>query len=95
MATTQEALEPSSPERDSWYAVDPAEVVARLGVDVVTGLSGTEAAERLARDGPNMLPVEQPPSSLRRFLGEYTSYMQLILVGAAVVSPGGSGYPKL
>ncbi len=86
MATTPEALEPSSPERDRWYAVDPAEAVSRLGVDVVTGLSGTEAAERLARDGPNMLPVEQPPSSLLRFLGEYTSYMQLILVGAAVVS---------
>jgi Ca2+-transporting ATPase len=27
-----------------------------------------------------------PPSPLRRFLAEYTSYMQLILVGAAIVS---------
>jgi Ca2+-transporting ATPase len=30
--------------------------------------------------------VEQPLSPLRRFLAEFTSYMQLILVGAAVVS---------
>ena len=41
---------------------------------------------RLRRDGPNALPVEKPPSTLRRFLAEYTSYMQLILVGAAIVS---------
>ena len=47
---------------------------------------GAEAATRLAADGPNALPVEQPPSPLRRFLAEYTSYMQLILVGAAIVS---------
>jgi Ca2+-transporting ATPase len=41
---------------------------------------------RRTHDGPNALPVEQPPSTLRRFLAEYTSYMQLILVAAAVVS---------
>ena len=41
---------------------------------------------RLRRDGPNALPVEQPPSAIRRFLAEFTSYMQLILVGAAIVS---------
>ena len=83
MANTQD---PPSSGDQQWYAVDPAEVVAKLGVNVDAGLSGNEAAERLERDGPNMLPVEQPPSRLRRFLAEYTSYMQLILVGAAVVS---------
>ena len=58
----------------------------RLGVVPESGLSQSEAARRLAADGPNALPVEQPPSPLRRFLAEFTSYMQLILVGAAVVS---------
>ena len=51
-----------------------------------SGLSAAEASERLKRDGPNALPVEEPPSAVRRFLAEFTSYMQLILVGAAVVS---------
>jgi P-type Ca2+ transporter type 2C len=69
-----------------WYARSPEEVAAAFGVDVSSGLSGAKAAELLASHGPNALPVEQPPSPLRRFLAEYTSYMQLILVGAAVVS---------
>ena len=51
-----------------------------------SGLPGAEAAARLTRDGPNALPVEQPPSALHRFLAEFTSYMQIILVAAAIVS---------
>jgi Ca2+-transporting ATPase len=69
-----------------WYAVEPAQLATELGVDPDSGLSTAEAASRLARDGPNELPAEQPPSAIRRFLAQYTSYMQLILVGAAVVS---------
>ena len=30
--------------------------------------------------------MEEPPSAIRRFLAQFTSYMQLILVGAAIVS---------
>ncbi len=86
MATVQETVEPRPPVDERWYALDPAEIVAKLGVVVETGLSGEEAETRLRRDGPNALPVEQPPSAIRRFLAQYTSYMQIILVGAAVVS---------
>jgi P-type Ca2+ transporter type 2C len=69
-----------------WYARSPEEVAAAFGVDVSSGLPGAKTAELLASHGPNALPVEQPPSPLRRFLAEYTSYMQIILVGAAIVS---------
>jgi P-type Ca2+ transporter type 2C len=86
MATAEGLRESSSPSRDRWYALDPAQVVAQLGVVVETGLPGDEAAARLERDGPNALPVEQPPSAIRRFLAEFSSYMQIILVGAAIVS---------
>ena len=86
MATMEEAAEPRSQADERWYALDPTVIVAKLGVGVDTGLSGDDAANRLRRDGPNALPVEQPPSAIRRFLAEYTSYMQIILVGAAVVS---------
>ena len=71
---------------ERWYALDPDDVAHVLGVVLESGLSQSEAARRLATDGPNALPVEQPPSPLRRFLAQFTSYMQLILVGAAVVS---------
>jgi P-type Ca2+ transporter type 2C len=69
-----------------WYALDPKDIATRLGVNVNSGLSAAEAAERLRRDGPNALPEEKPPSKVRRLLGQYTSYMQIILVGASVVS---------
>ena len=74
------------PAEQRWYALEPADVANTLGVDVDSGLSAAEAAERLKRDGPNALPEEKPPSRLRRLLGQYTSYMQIILVAASVVS---------
>jgi P-type Ca2+ transporter type 2C len=86
MATTEEVSERPAPADGRWYALEPQAVASRLGVVPESGLSAAEAANRLTRDGPNQLPVEQPPSNLRRLLAEYTSYMQLILVGAAVVS---------
>ena len=84
MATVEETRSVSVGQH--WYAVDPADVAGRLEVAVDSGLSADEAAKRLSRDGPNALPVEQPPSAIRRLLAEYTSYMQIILVGAAIVS---------
>ncbi|HUO48486.1 MAG TPA: HAD-IC family P-type ATPase, partial [Acidimicrobiales bacterium] len=71
---------------EHWFALDPADVARRVGADVEQGLSQPEAETRLQRYGPNALPSEKPPSALHRFLGQYTSYMQLILVGASVVS---------
>ena len=86
MAVTQESDERSASADERWYALDPADVVGKVKVNLDSGLSVDDAAERLKRDGPNTLPVEEPPSALHRFLGEYRSYMQLILVGASVVS---------
>jgi Ca2+-transporting ATPase len=50
------------------------------------GLSVERAAELLDRHGPNTLPVEQPVPGWRRLVRQYRSYMQMILLGAAVVS---------
>ncbi len=74
------------PDGGQWYAVEPAAVLDKFQVAVDAGLSTREVQWRLERDGPNALPVEQPPSVLRRFFSEYTSYMQIILVGATIVS---------
>jgi Ca2+-transporting ATPase len=69
-----------------WYARSPDEVAAALDVDPASGLSSARAAELLRANGPNALPEEKPKPGWRRFLDQYRSYMQLILVGAAVVS---------
>jgi Ca2+-transporting ATPase len=73
-------------EDERWYAREPAAVAEAHGVDPDAGLRAAEADERLRRDGPNALPTEAAVPGWRRFLDEYTSYMQMILVGAAVVS---------
>ena len=86
MTTTDSASTRPVPAEQRWYALEPADVASRLGVNVDSGLSAAEAAERSKRDGPNALPEEKPPSSLRRLFAQYTSYMQIILVAASVVS---------
>src|SRR3954453_5437318 len=70
----------------SWYARSPGELASSLGVDPPVGLTSQAAAERLRRHGPNELPEEKPEPQWRRFLDEYRSFMQIILVGAAAVS---------
>ncbi|ANW16886.1 cation-translocating P-type ATPase [Streptomyces clavuligerus] len=69
-----------------WYTRSPQEVATALGVDPAAGLPADRVAALLAATGPNALPEEKPPPGWRRFLGQYRSYMQLILVAAAVVS---------
>ncbi|WP_327266024.1 HAD-IC family P-type ATPase [Streptomyces sp. NBC_01232] len=71
---------------DGWYARSPEEVVAAFGVDTAAGLSAARAAELLAANGPNALPEERRTPAWRRFLAQYRSYMQLVLVVAAIVS---------
>src|SRR5262245_1428980 len=70
----------------SWYSRSPEAVAAALEVDPATGLPATAAVERLHRDGPNALPEEKPKPGWQRFLEQYRSYMQIILVVAAGVS---------
>src|SRR5277367_5808121 len=69
-----------------WYALSPDEVSAALGVDPAVGLPATRADELLSAHGPNALPEEEPERGWRQFLRQYRSYMQIILVAAAIVS---------
>ncbi|MFI8103240.1 cation-translocating P-type ATPase [Streptomyces sp. NPDC086023] len=71
---------------DDWYARTPAEVLGAFGVDPEAGLSAERAAELLRAHGPNALPEERRIPAWRRFLAQYRSYMQLVLVAAAIVS---------
>ena len=86
MAVQTETAGPPAAAGRNWYACTPEDVAAAVGVDPGVGQSAAQAADLLAKNGPNSLPEEKPPPGWRRFLGEYRSYMQIILVAAAVVS---------
>jgi len=70
----------------SWYARSPDAVAKAFSVDPDIGLSAARAAELLSANGPNALPEEKSKPGWQRFLDQYRSYMQIILVAAALVS---------
>jgi len=50
------------------------------------GLTGTEAAKRLARSGPNELRAERQKSKIRIFLEQFADFLVILLIAAAAVS---------
>ena len=83
---TSQVSSRTKPAATRWYALSPEDVAGQLGVDAAGGLTAATAAERLQQNGPNALPAEKTVPGWRRFLDEYRSYMQIILLIAAVVS---------
>ncbi len=71
---------------EKWYALSPEDVASRLTVDPASGLSAAKAAELLKTNGLNALPAEKSPPAWHQFVAQYKSYMQIILVGAAIAS---------
>ena len=70
---------------DKEYSRSPQEVLDALGSSP-TGLTEEQAAERLAKHGPNKLKEAEKPSVLQRFLAQLKDPMLLILLAAAAVS---------
>jgi Ca2+-transporting ATPase len=86
-ALSEPAGRPTKPATDAqWYSLTPEEVASRLRVDPATGLTAAEATQRLQTYGPNALAEAKPEPVWRRFLKQYREYMQIVLVGAALVS---------
>ncbi|MGE3664617.1 MAG: cation-translocating P-type ATPase [Pseudonocardia sp.] len=70
----------------AWYARSPEETAQALAVDPAQGLPAATVADRLRANGPNALPEEKAKPGWLRFLDQYGSYMQIILLVAAAVS---------
>ena len=51
----------------NWYACTPEDVAAAAGVDPGVGRSAAQAADLLAKNGPNSLPEEKPRPGWRRY----------------------------
>jgi Ca2+-transporting ATPase len=73
-------------ERDRWWARAICDVEEALGTDGRAGLSPVESARRLARDGPNEIDEEAPPSAGAMVVRQLTGAVVLVLIAAAVVA---------
>lgn len=86
---SHQAILPSSQvvlPHSSWHLLSPGDVAAQLAVDPDAGLTTEEAARRIAQYGLNDIR-ERPPRPLwRMFLDQFTDFMILVLIGAAIVS---------
>ena len=84
VATTTPAT-PAEGQSD-WYGLSADDVCRQLDVVPAAGLSSAEVLARRERYGPNKLAEEAKEPAWKTFLRQYRDLMQLVLVGAAVVS---------
>ena len=75
-----------TPPEMRWYGLSPEETAAKLQVDAAKGLSAADVKERREKYGPNQLAGKKKVPGWQRFLGQYRDFMQILLVGAAVVN---------
>ncbi len=73
-------------EQLKWYSMTPEAVAQQLKVDPAQGLSAAEAQQRLQQYGPNVLAARKKESGWQAFLRQYRDFMQILLVGVAVIS---------
>ena len=76
------------PPPTAWHTVSPALALSALQTDATRGLSEAEAAARLHRDGPNVLPAPRPAHPVVVFLRQFRSPLVYVLLAAAVLSLG-------
>ena len=66
--------------------VDAAEAASSLGVDPASGLSSAEAADRLARVGPNRLEAAAQVPTWRKLLAQFADPLIYLLLVAIAIS---------
>jgi Ca2+-transporting ATPase len=87
-ASTAERTAPAEAPRDetAWHARTAEEACAQLRVNPETGLEEVEVERRRAQYGQNKLAEAKKEPGWRAFLRQYRDLMQLVLLGAAIVS---------
>lgn len=69
-----------------WYKKSIEKVLSELIVDPVMGLDEKEVKERLNTYGANELQEEGGTTFLSKLIGQFSDFLVLILIGAAIVS---------
>jgi len=70
----------------NWHRLDTQEVAAHFGTGLETGLANGEAGRRLAKHGANVLAEGARRSPWLMLAGQFTDFMILVLLAAAVVA---------
>src|SRR6478672_8626628 len=82
---TAPAPEPAT-DAPAWHTLTREAAAQELGVAPDQGLSDAEAAERLAQYGPNKFAETTTEPRWHAFLRQYRDPMQIVLLGAGVIS---------
>jgi len=85
----QQAIPPSLQSaltHSPWHMLSPDEVATHLAVDPDAGLTNEEAACRIVQYGLNDIRERLPRPLWRMFLDQFTDFMILVLIGAAIIS---------
>ncbi len=69
-----------------WHCLSAAQAAENLQTNTTEGLSEAEVAARLERYGRNAIEEQAQRSVLRTLLAQFSDFMILVLIGAAVVS---------
>ncbi|MBI5644188.1 MAG: cation-translocating P-type ATPase [Deltaproteobacteria bacterium] len=69
-----------------WYQKKAIDIIRELGTDPEKGLSSAEADARLKTFGPNRLAEEKKEHPILKFLKQFTEFIILVLIGAAVIA---------
>jgi P-type Ca2+ transporter type 2C len=85
MGMTQERSD-STPATEAWHVLPVEEALGRLGTDGAKGLTQAEAAQRLARMGPNALAQAPQRSALSIALAQFRSLIVALLVVATAIA---------
>jgi Ca2+-transporting ATPase len=85
-AATQVASPQVARDWTAWHGLTAEEACSRLGVDPRAGLDAGEVERRRAQVGPNKLAEAEKEPGWQAFLRQYRDLMQLVLLGAAIVS---------
>src|SRR3954468_9528792 len=84
MATT--APPPTTTGLPTWHMLSREGAMDELRVEPAQGLTSAEAAERLTRYGPNKFAEAATEPRWHAFLRQYQDPMQIVLLGAGVIS---------
>jgi Ca2+-transporting ATPase len=69
-----------------WHTLAPEVVVQELGSDASRGLNAAEVSRRQQLHGPNRLPQGKTRSVWRMLLAQFSDFMILVLIGAAILA---------
>lgn len=79
---------PDNTSTVSWHAETAEDAARRLSTDLQRGLDAIEADARLTRHGPNQLSRNNATPGWKRFVGQLSQPLVIVLLGAGSITAG-------